>query len=392
MATRSWAAQEITSDMLPLVISQPGLYRATEPLNATAADHAIIVEANGVTIDLNGFTLTWRGGGDANGFGVFQSPAFSGLTVMNGGFVNWQGDFIFAVNAGGGNNRLIDLRVEGGASGLKLGDGGAVDQCIVYNLNGTEAIGIEVGAGGRISACRVASVFGTVAVGMKAGDGASISRSGIRSVFGATAARAIWAARDVAVEHVTVSDVIGGTISDGIFTTAGGMIRYCAVGNVAHSFSNGMTQGIALLAGSQVFRSTVSSMSGPGTVVAGAGIYASEGRVTECVVFNNVTDGIQLENRSIIQRNLSARNSKANFADGMTLSGQHSRIDNNHFVNNLVAVNFVFATNNLLMRNSDYFSTLPFGAISNHIPQALVAPGLDFNALANPYNFQTIRW
>ncbi len=71
---------------LPFTITSPGLYRVTADLTGMSDMDGIRVEANHVTIDLGGFTLS---GADGTGTGIEQGLDVSHVTVANGRLTNW---------------------------------------------------------------------------------------------------------------------------------------------------------------------------------------------------------------------------------------------------------------------------------------------------------------
>lgn len=79
-------AKVLANGGFPYQITQPGSYRLTSNLNVTASGvDAIAAMSNGVTIDLNGFSITGPGGtsGSACGSGIGVAGS-SNATVVNG--------------------------------------------------------------------------------------------------------------------------------------------------------------------------------------------------------------------------------------------------------------------------------------------------------------------
>lgn len=130
-------------------ISAPGSYYLTGDVVGTAGKHGIRVDANDVTIDLNGFTL--RGVSGGNGItdrGDETLPNIANLTVRNGSIVGWasglRSDFCenarvegvsFRSNSSAGlsfNGSLVlkDSRAEGGTYGFVCQGSAVVANCI----------------------------------------------------------------------------------------------------------------------------------------------------------------------------------------------------------------------------------------------------------------------
>jgi hypothetical protein len=85
-------AQTVT---LPYTIDQPGSYVLTSSLTGVAGQHGIIIKADNVTIDLNGFTLQGVPG-SLNGITVVEAESppgleFQGLAVVDGNIEDWDG-------------------------------------------------------------------------------------------------------------------------------------------------------------------------------------------------------------------------------------------------------------------------------------------------------------
>lgn len=113
-------AQSIT---LPYTISQPGSYVLTSNLTGVAGQDGIIISANDVTLDLNGFSLIGVPGSSA---GV--SASGSGIAVINGTIRGWSGNGINGWSAH--NARLKSLSIMSCAIGAIVGEGSSVSHCV----------------------------------------------------------------------------------------------------------------------------------------------------------------------------------------------------------------------------------------------------------------------
>jgi parallel beta-helix repeat protein len=136
----------------PYTITQPGSYILAGDIQTTLADqNAITVEANNVTIDLNGFNL--NGPGSGNGCGIFMNGR-TNVEIRNGTIRDFGGYGIIEqsptyVNTTlGEGHRIFGIRAEfNHKSGIVLnGINNMVEDCTVFE-NGN--YGIEV-AGGSI--------------------------------------------------------------------------------------------------------------------------------------------------------------------------------------------------------------------------------------------------
>jgi hypothetical protein len=137
----------------PHDITAPGSYRLTGNLTVTQADaQAILVDANDVTIDLNGFTI--RGPASGNGDGIFSAGVR--LTVRNGTIVNFGRHGILSgslraekltLSSNGGSGivcdagHLSDVIIDGNQSDGVVISQGLVSGCLIrgnglFGLNG----------------------------------------------------------------------------------------------------------------------------------------------------------------------------------------------------------------------------------------------------------------
>lgn len=137
------------SSGLPVTITQPGSYRLTSNLSTTSANTSlIVVNANNVTIDLNGFELS--GPVSCSGTPVTScSNTGSGFAVdINGdqvtvhnGSIRGAGSDCISATLNNDHSRLYDLTVtECGGAGLVLVNG-RVDNVVVAR---TDGVGINL--------------------------------------------------------------------------------------------------------------------------------------------------------------------------------------------------------------------------------------------------------
>lgn len=169
----------IRASDLPLTISASGSYYLAEDIPAAAG--GIDIDADGVTIDLMGFTL----GGGA-GAGIELNGTQSDITIRNGRVSGWTGIGIDCVLAQ--QSRFEGLIVaNNGTDGLRMGAGSVADgvtaqnnaqqgitggavitRCVARN-NGTN--GIVVSAGADASVCAASSNGG---MGFRVNGGAHV--------------------------------------------------------------------------------------------------------------------------------------------------------------------------------------------------------------------------
>ena len=132
----------------PVSINSSGAYRLTSDLRPPSGFDASDVNADDVTIDLNGFNIVGVGGGIADGISLTNHQ---NVELRNGTIRGFTRDGVFT-NATSANVRLLDLRLIGNSIlGADLqGSGYLVDRCTALsNPNG----GIRVGEGSLVTRC-----------------------------------------------------------------------------------------------------------------------------------------------------------------------------------------------------------------------------------------------
>ena len=132
---------------VPFVISQPGSYYLTANVTGAAGQDGITVNADDVTIDLEGFTVSGISG-SLNGIQVGSSHR--NVSLLHGNLRGWGGH-------GANLGTVTDGRVNGlvclanGGAGLVLGNNFYASQC---SLNGNSTYGLQViGSNGRVEQC-----------------------------------------------------------------------------------------------------------------------------------------------------------------------------------------------------------------------------------------------
>ncbi len=138
---------------MPVVISEAGSYYLTD--NITSTDSTIIViTADDVKFDLNGFTVTGAGAG----YGVCVNNAHS-VEICNGSIKNFaQG--IYGVDSDEDSKVVIrDCKITAnGISGIYLLDNCTVKDCIISGNGGgatSSVYGIRVGDNSKVEGCKV---------------------------------------------------------------------------------------------------------------------------------------------------------------------------------------------------------------------------------------------
>ena len=115
------------------IISTPGSYYLTSNITGSVAKNGVSIQANDVTLDLNGFSLVSGGGGNFRGIDV-PAPQ-SGICVRNGTIRGWTDGGVRGEAATMLAERLR-LADNTGARGLAVGNGSMILDCVASG-NGT---------------------------------------------------------------------------------------------------------------------------------------------------------------------------------------------------------------------------------------------------------------
>lgn len=147
---------------LPFVITEPGSYYLMGDLEGKSG---IQIQASGVTLDLNGFTLR---GVDASTPGVTVQAGVTNTTIQNGLIEGWAGDGVNAPNADTGLIAAVTAAGNAG-DGFDLGD-----NWVVVNALATDNGGSGIG-GSNNGVASDSAAENNADSGVVFGDGATIS-------------------------------------------------------------------------------------------------------------------------------------------------------------------------------------------------------------------------
>lgn len=153
-------AQEID---LPYTITEPGLYRLTSDLvlpSIPTPRDGLVIAADDVTIDFNGFTLRTE---NSAGIGVLpKSPTLSSttyrnITLRNGTLVGWfegiESRVAFALSSSTMSDvHLENMAIRNCSIGAELRNGARVERCRIFD---NSAFGIDLLGDGTVTDCDV---------------------------------------------------------------------------------------------------------------------------------------------------------------------------------------------------------------------------------------------
>jgi len=260
------------------IITQPGSYilTADQDLNGIGV-HGVLVQADHVTIDLNGFRL--NGALSNNAYGVWTGGADRvNVTVRNGSITDWQ---LGAVRLEGRAHCAIGLAVASCGSGITLGTDNFIDDAFL------------------ISGCRVSSIGGD-AISTKA-------CSVIVDTAVGDCIRGISAGTGSVVRACTVDRAS----DDGIETTGRSVVSECAAWEID-------AKGFDLSAGTVARRCTVTE----GATFGQIGFESTQSLLHLCDVTDRTGTAFELGSRNCLFE-CSARGAQA----GIDLLGSGNRID-----------------------------------------------------------------
>ncbi|HMP98032.1 MAG TPA: hypothetical protein PKA51_14005 [Kiritimatiellia bacterium] len=259
----------IAAHQVPYIITNSGSFVVTDNLTATGT--AITVNADLVTIDLNGYIVS----GTVNG--ILQSPGRHGLTVRNG---RLRAPLIgYGLQAQGRMTRVVDVTVLDYASGgLLVGD-----NALLRN--------VEVGPN---AATNLSAVFG-----ITAGPGLitrNVSVSGMRMAGGN--GYGVLAAESAMIHGVQVRDNRGAQNFTGVAAGPAAVVRDLAArDNQAGTSFYGATLGEGSVA------SSVAIATNQSTGIS-RGVFALVGTVFADLNITGVDWGVQIFSNSIVTRSV----------------------------------------------------------------------------------------
>jgi hypothetical protein len=150
---------EITQKSVPLVIKQPGSYiLATNLKVMSSTGTAISIDADNVTVDLNGFAISGPGKDVGESYGV--TTGRNNVTVRNGSVRDFSGG---GVHLNGSNNRVENVKIQNTTHAIFVGQSSVVTRCQIYNS--LSAINCDGGTVISDNVINIAQGFGIMTYG-----------------------------------------------------------------------------------------------------------------------------------------------------------------------------------------------------------------------------------
>jgi hypothetical protein len=362
----------------PVTINNPGSYYLITNLTVVGFNgNGITINADNVTLDLNGFTIS--GDGSANSSGVQVVNPHHNLCVRNGTIRNIAaGDGIFAPKASG--SRFERLLLYANDEGIETGTSASLVDCVVES-NGF--LGLQLDAGSVARDC-IANMNG---IGISTLDGCSVidctvvsnQYGGITCGYGCNIKGCTLTYNANSPNSPAISTTNGCTISDcSVFHNGGGIVagQGCVITgcSVRGNFAPG---GIICSDGSIVSACSTYANSGSGIRAQGSlvrdcnswgnsdsGVFALGSTVSGCVVQNNSNDGISVFHGGfgtgtgclIIGNNCQENNNSGAGYANIDVFTDNNRIENNFIMQggtfSAIGLQAAGTTNNIIIKNS----------------------------------------
>ena len=268
---------------------------------ASTSTNGITVNADDVTIDMDGHALV--GPGAFSEHGIYQGSAYRNLRVHNGKVVQWRAEGKAGVYADGKNNQFDHIQAATNYWGIWAGDGATISDCTAYNNSDD---GIYARYGSTISGCTARK----------------------------NTDNGIFAGWDATISGCTASYNTGAGIFIGRGTISGCTASY--------------NTGVGIIASESA---TISGCTA--RYNSGVGINAlSSSTISGCTARYNSGDGIQAYEDSTITGNTCDNNGNdGGDGAGIHVTGSDNRIDSNNTTDNDRGID-VDLSGNLIIRNS----------------------------------------
>jgi parallel beta-helix repeat protein len=334
----AWAGDgQIDIATIPYTISSSGSYIVVRDLATTATDtNGITIQADNVTLDLNGHTLTGPGKiAGTSGSGIYVDGTRFNITIGNGTMRDWRQRGVSAVSAS--NSQFEALRCyNNGDSGVSVGSDSTIsgNTC---NSNGLH--GILAGYGSTISDN---TCYGNGSCGIWASAGSTVSRNTCR----ANGTAGINAGNGCTLDGNTCFTNAGYGINAGEGCTVSGNTSRSNGDDGILSYNGGLISGNACM--------------------------------------NNTGDGIQVQAYcQVVDNNCNGNGYSTGDAAGIHATATNNQIMNNHCTGNDRGLDLDGA-NNIVSGNTLRGNTTPVDAVANNqldiliseLPYTISLPGM----------------
>jgi parallel beta-helix repeat protein len=369
-----------------IIISSAGSYYMSTNLTVgKTRTYGIYIDADDVTLDLNGFNIVGVPGDEGiriksgrdratlrNGtirgcdYGVHCYPSpdipegclFEQLTVS---------DCVFYGIYAGAGSRILDCRAhDNEGAGIYAGSASTIDGCVVKDNKGN---GIYAAHSVSIGGC---TVYGNQSnYGIRTGDGATIDRCTVRNN---EVIAAIYTGKGATVNECAAYTNVA---QQAIRVGDGSTVRNCsAIDNVYDGLTG--SSGIKAESGCTVIGCTASGNTNTDsqpTVNKGTGISVYVGStVKDCAARANQGDGILVVGDCLVTGNTCDDNGVGDSTGaGIHATTSNNRIDGNNVTDNDTGID-VDGTGNLVVRNSAAGNTINYDIVPTNKVGMIISP------------------
>lgn len=335
-ATPAPAGIDTSNPSYHFIINQPGSYYLTANLLVTKAN-GIKINAEGVTLDLNGFQISRTTPG---GYGIEIPFESWRATVRNGTISGFAAGILGNAPAGAFRDLAVTRCIN---FGIKTGNGSVLDSCRAAFNSGIA--GIDAGWGTTLINCTATS--NTVTYAISTASGCTLTNC---------------------AAYINTADF-------GINVSSGSSLTNCSAsfntGTSPTSAAINAGYGCTLRGCTTYFNDSTAAQ----TSTTEIGIYVSSGcTVQNCTVQFNNGDGIRVGSESFVGEN----NCAFNFS-GVHSTGGNNRIEGNNVISNGRGIH-VEAAGNLVIKNSARGNTTDYVIAANN----RYGPIVDISAAGAP--------
>jgi parallel beta-helix repeat protein len=309
------------------IINQPGSYYLSANLGV-AKTNGIQINAEGVTLDLNGFQISGAFGN--GGSGIEISGTSHRASIRNGSIKG------FSDGVSGNNARACgfrDLAVSNSTNhGISAGEGAVLEACRAHDNSGTASI--QAGPGSTLANCTASNN----------------TLNNIGAQYG------IFADTGSSLTNCSASNNFA---KYGIFTGFGSSLTNCSAvfntGPATSSTSAGIgTDSGCTITHCSAYQNTSTAASTP---TAGMGFFVgSTSTIQGCTASFNKGDGIRISTKTVARDNTCSANGNGGDGAGIHSNSDDNRIEGNNVTGNKRGID-VDGTGSLIIRNSSSGNT-----------------------------------
>ncbi len=358
------AAVTTTNAAYHFIINQPGSYYLSANVGVTKTN-GIQINAEGVTLDLNGFEIARASGSGGNGIEIAGTSHRA--CVRNGslkGFAYGINSVLLVTTTARGC-AFRDLTVSGCTNyGILAGEGAVLEACRAHGNSG-EA-GIFARSGSTLTNC---TAWGnTTRFGFVAEDGSSLANC---LAYGNTGDAGIFAGSG---SSLTNCSVYSNTVTHGIWALAGSSLANCSAGQNTSSASS--SAGIRTGSGCAITHCTASrntSTAATSTPTTGMGFdVGGNSTIQSCTASLNEGDGINVSADAVVRDNTCDSNGFNGDGAGIHATSSDNRIEGNNVTDNDRGIDVVLA-GNFIARNTASGNTTNWDVAAGNVILVLQA-------------------